>query len=287
MVKNLPAVQETGFDPWVRKIPWKGNGYRLQYSCLENTMDRGAWWAIYSPWGLKELDTTERLTHTSFIPISSPSPNQLPQNSSLPCLCPILVQAITACSLVSRVAASLNPSHPASDFLKCKLDSKWRKSLNRPAQPAPCLLPSQSPALTALHTALSDPCAPCASFCDRAFAHALLLPDSSPTTEVLFRSLLRNCSKELAGKVNLHAYILVRKYKLLVYFLVKDYCQSQRTDFSGTSLAVQQLGLHASTAGGTGLIPGQGTKIAHAPRCGPKQTKTENKNKKQRTVFSN
>ena len=23
MVKNLPAVQETGFDPWVRKIPWK------------------------------------------------------------------------------------------------------------------------------------------------------------------------------------------------------------------------------------------------------------------------
>ena len=23
MVKNLPAVQETGFDPWVRKIPWR------------------------------------------------------------------------------------------------------------------------------------------------------------------------------------------------------------------------------------------------------------------------
>ena len=34
MVKNLPAVQETGFDPWVRKIP-----------CLENPMDRGAWQA--------------------------------------------------------------------------------------------------------------------------------------------------------------------------------------------------------------------------------------------------
>ena len=62
-------------------------------------MDRGAWWAMYSPWGLKELDTTEQLTHTSFIPISSPSPNQLPQSSSLPCLCPILLQAITACNL--------------------------------------------------------------------------------------------------------------------------------------------------------------------------------------------
>ena len=83
-------------------------------------------------------------------------------------------------------------------------------------------------------------------------------------------------------------YMLVRKYKLSIYFLVKDYCQSQRIDFSGTSLAVQQLGLHASTAGGTGLIPGRGTKILHAPRCGPKQTKTENKNnKKQITVFSN
>ena len=43
-VKNLPAVQETGFDPWVAKIPWRGNGNPLQYSCLENPMDRGAWW---------------------------------------------------------------------------------------------------------------------------------------------------------------------------------------------------------------------------------------------------
>ena len=34
-----------GFDPWVRKIPWEGNGYPLQYSGLENPMDRGAWWA--------------------------------------------------------------------------------------------------------------------------------------------------------------------------------------------------------------------------------------------------
>ena len=42
MVKRLPAVQETQFDPWVRKIPGEGNGDPLQYSCLENPMDRGA-----------------------------------------------------------------------------------------------------------------------------------------------------------------------------------------------------------------------------------------------------
>ena len=33
-----------GFDPWIRKIPWS-NDNSLQYSCLGNSMDRGAWQA--------------------------------------------------------------------------------------------------------------------------------------------------------------------------------------------------------------------------------------------------
>ena len=45
MVKNLPAVQES----WIRSLVWKisreVNGYPLQYSCMENSMDRGPWWA--------------------------------------------------------------------------------------------------------------------------------------------------------------------------------------------------------------------------------------------------
>ena len=32
-----------GFNPWVGKIPGGGHGHLLQYSCLENSMDRGAW----------------------------------------------------------------------------------------------------------------------------------------------------------------------------------------------------------------------------------------------------
>ena len=42
-----PAHQcrRQGFDPWVRKIPGEGNGNLLQYSCLGNPMDRGAWLA--------------------------------------------------------------------------------------------------------------------------------------------------------------------------------------------------------------------------------------------------
>ena len=42
MVKNLPARQETWLSPWVEKIPGEGNGNPLQYSCLENFMNRGA-----------------------------------------------------------------------------------------------------------------------------------------------------------------------------------------------------------------------------------------------------
>ena len=43
VAKNLPAVQKTWFNPWVRKIPGEGNGNPVQYSCLENAIDRGAW----------------------------------------------------------------------------------------------------------------------------------------------------------------------------------------------------------------------------------------------------
>ena len=59
MVKNLPAnagdARDQGFDPWIRKIPGRGNGNQLflpgkshQQRSLEG----------YSPWCHKELDTT-------------------------------------------------------------------------------------------------------------------------------------------------------------------------------------------------------------------------------------
>ena len=54
MVKNPPAMWET----WVGKTPGGGHGNALQYSCLENPMDRAAWWAIV--YGVaKESDTAE------------------------------------------------------------------------------------------------------------------------------------------------------------------------------------------------------------------------------------
>ena len=48
VVKNLPAnagdVREEVSDPWIREIPGGGHDNILQYSCLENPMDRGAQW---------------------------------------------------------------------------------------------------------------------------------------------------------------------------------------------------------------------------------------------------
>ena len=60
-LKHLPSMQET----WVQSLgssgrsPEEGNGNPLQYSCLENPMNGGAWWATVH-W-VEESDTTEQL----------------------------------------------------------------------------------------------------------------------------------------------------------------------------------------------------------------------------------
>ena len=49
MVKNPPVnagdVRDMGLVPGSRRSPRGGHDYPLQYSCWENSMDRGAWWA--------------------------------------------------------------------------------------------------------------------------------------------------------------------------------------------------------------------------------------------------
>ena len=49
VVKNLPANaghvrDDVGLIPGSGGSPGEGNGYPLQYACLKNPMDRGAWW---------------------------------------------------------------------------------------------------------------------------------------------------------------------------------------------------------------------------------------------------
>ena len=49
MEKSLPAnageLRDTGLIPGLGRSPGRGNGNPLHYSCQENPMDRGTWWA--------------------------------------------------------------------------------------------------------------------------------------------------------------------------------------------------------------------------------------------------
>ena len=61
MVKNLPAiVGDPGSIPGSGRSLREENGNPLQYSCLENSMDRGVWWATVHR--VAKTDTTEQLT---------------------------------------------------------------------------------------------------------------------------------------------------------------------------------------------------------------------------------
>ena len=66
MVKNLTAnagdIRVMGLIPGSGRSPGGVHDNPLQYFCLENPMDRGAWWATQ---GRKESDTTEATYHTN------------------------------------------------------------------------------------------------------------------------------------------------------------------------------------------------------------------------------
>ena len=54
---NARDIRDEVWMPELGRLPGGGNGKLLQYSCLENSMDRSL--VGYSPWGCKESDMTE------------------------------------------------------------------------------------------------------------------------------------------------------------------------------------------------------------------------------------
>ena len=71
LLKNSPAkagdIRDAGLIPGSGRSPVGGNGNALQYTCLENTMDRGAWWPkVYgiTESGMTECTYTYTHTHT-------------------------------------------------------------------------------------------------------------------------------------------------------------------------------------------------------------------------------
>ena len=56
MPANVGDVRDAGSIPGLGRFPVEEHGGPLQYSCLENLMDRGAWWATVHV--VSELDMT-------------------------------------------------------------------------------------------------------------------------------------------------------------------------------------------------------------------------------------
>ena len=111
VVKNLPAdnagdTRDSGSIPGLGRSTGRGNGNPLQYSCLENSMHKEAWWAAVQAWWaaihwVAESDTTEQLSiHCYCWAFSvSLSLSPLPPHLALSLLLPLLtVISITKCS---------------------------------------------------------------------------------------------------------------------------------------------------------------------------------------------
>ena len=68
-VKNLPAsagdTGDLGLIPELGRSPGRGNGNPLLYSCLENSMDRGAWWVTVHDSELREFVMDREAWHAA------------------------------------------------------------------------------------------------------------------------------------------------------------------------------------------------------------------------------
>ena len=84
VVKNSPVNagdrREEGSTAGLGRSPGGGHGHPLQYSCLKNPMDRGAWWATV--YGVKESDRAKATEHRSLTcahPLTSLAPRREPR----------------------------------------------------------------------------------------------------------------------------------------------------------------------------------------------------------------
>ena len=81
---NARGIGDMGSVPGSGRSPGGGNGNPLQYSCLENPVDRGAWWATVH--GVTESDMTEVTEHahtclSTFLQVNKYKTNRVAHNT--------------------------------------------------------------------------------------------------------------------------------------------------------------------------------------------------------------
>ena len=101
------AYRRTGLHPWGRKILRQGNVYPLQYSCLENPMDRGAWWVesvgsqrIRHDWATNTHALTSKKTIHAKVACLPPR-RWFPWGHRACCLVQTCMQAALTCNIVT------------------------------------------------------------------------------------------------------------------------------------------------------------------------------------------
>ena len=71
MVKSACNAGDPGLIPGLGRSPGEGNGNPLQYACLENPMDRGAWWATVHGVAKSQTRLSDfTFTFTRVLPVS-------------------------------------------------------------------------------------------------------------------------------------------------------------------------------------------------------------------------
>ena len=138
MTKNLPAMQEItcntgnqGSIPRLGRFPGEENGNPLQYSCLKNPTDRGAWWAtVHAVARVRHNLVTKphtQTTHTYFPPVPPSHSRSSECQAELSVLYSNVYLIVYTCqhyflnSSHPYLPLSTSPfSRPVSPFLPCK-----------------------------------------------------------------------------------------------------------------------------------------------------------------------